>query len=817
MRSSTPLGLGLLLLIFFISVSETAKSSAKNGQSLKNWLRSMRPKRNENSLASDRIWTLADALPGEPGRDYPIFATAPETGFSCDDKHYGYYADIEARCQVFHICANTAGSSKGFEFLCPNGTLFNQRFFVCDWYMNVDCEGSDKYYNLNDLIGDSMNGFTHNDVMSTAKDMMMFTQQPSQNGLGGGGGSGSGRPGTGDKINGGDSNNRRNGGGPSRPSGGNAGGPSNGNRPSTGGSGSNNGNVPLRGSANLAQPTAGGQPGYTGAGNQPNGPQGTNGKTPYGSGGPQGGLGGQGGKGGSGGPQGGLQGGPQRGQQGGPQGGSQGGPQRGQQGGPQGGSQGGPQRGQQGGPQGGSQGGPQRGQQGGPQGGLQNGADGGPPRGANGPTVYVNSLGQLSTDENSGFDPKNSFILRPDKDSNFDQDPTIPNDINPPLRGSADLSEPVDLSIYGPNSGLPVNGNRKQIYTYPHDQNGIPPEQQGQLNTKLAAQGPKYPATQVYGPALTQPGQFSPSSGPSSSSQGYPQQGAGVPSSQGIPQTNGQRGPSTYPGAQGSPVAQNPNYPSAQRGPSSTGGQGYPSTQGNGGPQRTQYPSQQRGPSSQNGGPKGQANGQRGPAPSSQSQQQNPLTQRTSVPSSQSQSQKPQKPLPSSYQPTQPRVDTPHRLYQQPNGQVPSSNGLQSFLPVSNGQQSFTPLSNGQQAQRRLDTVPENRHFYQAPHQGGKSHGSSQSNEDYLRIVLKDKNNVHDDNMQLIELIQRFFVPQHTKTRVVSAEVHPSQAQESYSFTYDGNGAATNTRTNYQPLSHTGYHQHSNNCGHQGY
>lgn len=45
--------------------------------------------RNENSLASDRVWTLADALPGEPDRDYPIFATAPETGFSCDDKRYG--------------------------------------------------------------------------------------------------------------------------------------------------------------------------------------------------------------------------------------------------------------------------------------------------------------------------------------------------------------------------------------------------------------------------------------------------------------------------------------------------------------------------------------------------------------------------------------------------------------------------------------------------------------------------------------------------------------------------------------------------------
>lgn len=39
----------------------------------------------------------------------------------------GYYADIGARCQVFRICANTAeNTAKGFAFLCPNGTLFNQ-------------------------------------------------------------------------------------------------------------------------------------------------------------------------------------------------------------------------------------------------------------------------------------------------------------------------------------------------------------------------------------------------------------------------------------------------------------------------------------------------------------------------------------------------------------------------------------------------------------------------------------------------------------------------------------------------------------------
>ena len=23
--------------------------------------------------------------------------------------------------------------------LCPNGTLYNQQYFICDWWFNVDC------------------------------------------------------------------------------------------------------------------------------------------------------------------------------------------------------------------------------------------------------------------------------------------------------------------------------------------------------------------------------------------------------------------------------------------------------------------------------------------------------------------------------------------------------------------------------------------------------------------------------------------------------------------------------------------------------
>ena len=29
--------------------------------------------------------------------------------------------------------------SSRYSFLCPNGTLFQQQYFICDWWFNVDC------------------------------------------------------------------------------------------------------------------------------------------------------------------------------------------------------------------------------------------------------------------------------------------------------------------------------------------------------------------------------------------------------------------------------------------------------------------------------------------------------------------------------------------------------------------------------------------------------------------------------------------------------------------------------------------------------
>merc|ERR1712203_1296093 len=104
--------------------------------------------------SDDNIAMLEKAIPGVPGEDYPIYAEVPESGFTCDGQvDGGYYADPEAECQVFHICtADGAGGLSQYSFLCPNGTIFNQNYFICDWWFNFDCSEAEGLYSLNDEI-----------------------------------------------------------------------------------------------------------------------------------------------------------------------------------------------------------------------------------------------------------------------------------------------------------------------------------------------------------------------------------------------------------------------------------------------------------------------------------------------------------------------------------------------------------------------------------------------------------------------------------------------------------------------------------------
>ncbi|XP_015783509.1 mucin-19 isoform X1 [Tetranychus urticae] len=93
---------------------------------------------------------LRDAIRGEPGRDYPILYSVPNTPFKCNDVGYpGYYADVDAQCQVFHICQMDGRKD---SFLCPNGTVFSQRNFVCVWWYDFDCNEAPALYNLNEKL-----------------------------------------------------------------------------------------------------------------------------------------------------------------------------------------------------------------------------------------------------------------------------------------------------------------------------------------------------------------------------------------------------------------------------------------------------------------------------------------------------------------------------------------------------------------------------------------------------------------------------------------------------------------------------------------
>ncbi|XP_076317492.1 uncharacterized protein LOC143229265 isoform X2 [Tachypleus tridentatus] len=75
---------------------------------------------------------------GIPGKDYPIFNHIPATGFVCGEIP-GRYADPETGCQVWHLCPGGYNNFR-HSFLCPNGTIFNERRGICDWWYNVSCE-----------------------------------------------------------------------------------------------------------------------------------------------------------------------------------------------------------------------------------------------------------------------------------------------------------------------------------------------------------------------------------------------------------------------------------------------------------------------------------------------------------------------------------------------------------------------------------------------------------------------------------------------------------------------------------------------------
>ncbi|XP_064084219.1 uncharacterized protein DDB_G0283357-like [Macrobrachium nipponense] len=81
----------------------------------------------------------------------PRLTEIPETGFRCEGRVSGYYADSHelAKCQSFHFCG--VDGTK-ISYLCPAGTVFNQRLLVCDHVFRVECSISADYYYVNERL-----------------------------------------------------------------------------------------------------------------------------------------------------------------------------------------------------------------------------------------------------------------------------------------------------------------------------------------------------------------------------------------------------------------------------------------------------------------------------------------------------------------------------------------------------------------------------------------------------------------------------------------------------------------------------------------
>ncbi|XP_076354793.1 uncharacterized protein LOC143249205 [Tachypleus tridentatus] len=86
---------------------------------------------------------------------YPIDVT-----FSCYGKPFGYYADPNNECKIYHVCRPVADNTGNvmrylrYSFVCPNQTMFDQHYLVCTYpHQAVPCSNISDYLYVNENFG----------------------------------------------------------------------------------------------------------------------------------------------------------------------------------------------------------------------------------------------------------------------------------------------------------------------------------------------------------------------------------------------------------------------------------------------------------------------------------------------------------------------------------------------------------------------------------------------------------------------------------------------------------------------------------------
>ncbi|KAK4323381.1 hypothetical protein Pmani_003537 [Petrolisthes manimaculis] len=99
--------------------------------------------------ATQMAWQFPDQY------EYLLPRSELVTSFSCENRPYGYYADVDNDCKIYHICYPVKGFSgeiakiQHYSFICNNDTIFDQRYLVCSQSENAfPCNEAPSLYKM---------------------------------------------------------------------------------------------------------------------------------------------------------------------------------------------------------------------------------------------------------------------------------------------------------------------------------------------------------------------------------------------------------------------------------------------------------------------------------------------------------------------------------------------------------------------------------------------------------------------------------------------------------------------------------------------
>lgn len=119
-----------------------------------------------NYFAFATVALLAAAVYAQDGYVFSdgyleILGNEPDRSFTCENRPYGYYADIPSDCRIFHICVpleDDVGEiiqTQHYSFFCGNATVFSQDSLTCSHPEDAfPCSEAEGYYDqVNSLFG----------------------------------------------------------------------------------------------------------------------------------------------------------------------------------------------------------------------------------------------------------------------------------------------------------------------------------------------------------------------------------------------------------------------------------------------------------------------------------------------------------------------------------------------------------------------------------------------------------------------------------------------------------------------------------------